>query len=83
MSFRRLQGVMDSSAFFYSWGDLWRTLVVGALGYLAPVALLHVTGKRTLSKLNAFDLVVTVAIGSILATLLLSNNVSLAEAIIA
>jgi uncharacterized membrane protein YcaP (DUF421 family) len=42
------------------------------------VALLRVSGKRTLSKMNAFDLVVTVALGSTLATILLSKDVSLA-----
>ncbi len=36
------------------------------------------SGKRTLSKMNAFDLVVTVALGSILATILLAKDVDLA-----
>jgi uncharacterized membrane protein YcaP (DUF421 family) len=40
---------------------------------------LRVSGKRTLAKMNAFDLVVTVALGSTLATILLSADVSLAE----
>jgi uncharacterized membrane protein YcaP (DUF421 family) len=41
--------------------------------------LLRISGKRTLSKMNAFDLVVTVALGSTLATVLLSTDVALAE----
>src|SRR5699024_9452108 len=40
-------------------------------------------GKRTLAKLNAFDLVVTVALGSTLATILLSADVSWAEGAVA
>lgn len=40
---------------------------------------LRVSGKRTLAKLNAFDLVITVALGSTLATILLSESVALAE----
>jgi uncharacterized membrane protein YcaP (DUF421 family) len=44
---------------------------------------LRVSGKRTLAKMNAFDLVVTFALGSILATILLSKDVALAEGIAA
>ena len=40
-------------------------------------------GNRTLSKLNAFDLVVTVALGSVLASILLSEGVALAEGVVA
>ncbi|MDG6110348.1 DUF421 domain-containing protein [Dactylosporangium aurantiacum] len=43
------------------------------------VALVRGSGKRTLAKMNAFDLVVTVALGSTLATIVLSRDVSLAE----
>jgi uncharacterized membrane protein YcaP (DUF421 family) len=64
---------------FDSWGDLGRILVVGPLAYLVLVAVLRISGARTLSKLNAFDLVVTVALGSTLATVLLDAAVSLAE----
>ena len=48
--------------FFSSWQGLLRVLVVGALAYLLLVVLLRVSGKRTLAKMNAFDLVVTVAL---------------------
>jgi len=37
--------------------------------------------KRTLSKRNAFDLIVTVALGSTLATAIMSKNVALTEGI--
>ena len=40
---------------------LMRVLIVTPLVYLAAVALLRVSGKRSLAKLNAFDLIVTVA----------------------
>lgn len=69
--------------FFNSWEDIGRVLLVGTLAYLALVAFLRISGKRTLSKLNAFDLVVTVALGSTLATILLSKTVSLAEGVVA
>lgn len=62
---------------------LIRTLIVGTLGYLGLVVLLRVSGKRTLSKWNAFDFVVTVAFGSTLATLLLSRDTTLADGLFA
>ncbi len=69
--------------FFDGWFGLLRVAVVGTLAYLALVLLLRVTGKRTLSKMNAFDLVVTVALGSTFATVLLSKDVALAEGVAA
>lgn len=71
---------MDWSQIFYQgWPDITRTLVAGTLGYLALVLFLRISGKRTLAKLNAFDLVVTVALGSILAAIVLQESISLAE----
>lgn len=68
---------------FDSWAGLGRVLLVGPLAYVALVAILRISGKRTLTKLNAFDLVVTVALGSTLATILLSKSVALAEGVLA
>jgi uncharacterized membrane protein YcaP (DUF421 family) len=68
---------------FDSWAGLGRVLLVGILAYVALVLLLRISGKRTLSKLSAFDLVVTVALGSTLATVLLSKSVALAEGVLA
>ena len=69
--------------FFDDWGGLVRVAVVGLLAYIGLVLLLRISGKRTLSKMNAFDLVVTVALGSTLATILLSSAVALAEGLLA
>ena len=68
---------------FQDWTGIARTIVVGALAYAGLVAFLRISGKRTLAKLNAFDLVVTVALGSTLATILLSESVALAEGLVA
>ncbi|QJR81674.1 DUF421 domain-containing protein [Alteromonas pelagimontana] len=70
-------------AFFDGWTVLLRTLVVGVLAYICLIVFLRITGKRTLSKMNAFDFVVTVALGSTLATILLSKDVSLAQGALA
>jgi uncharacterized membrane protein YcaP (DUF421 family) len=64
---------------FDSWFDIGRVLAVGAAAYLTLVVTLRLSGKRTLAKLNAFDFVVTIAIGSTLATILLNTTVSWSE----
>ncbi|GAA3452483.1 DUF421 domain-containing protein [Dactylosporangium matsuzakiense] len=65
--------------FLQSWSDLLRVAVVGVAVYPGLILVLRLSGKRTLTKMNAFDLIVTVALGSTLATILLSKDVSLAE----
>lgn len=60
-----------------------RTLVVGVLAYLSLVVVLRTSGKRTLSKMNAFDFVITITLGSAYASLLVSESVSLAEGVTA
>jgi uncharacterized membrane protein YcaP (DUF421 family) len=69
--------------FFDSWYGLLRVLVVGTCAYVALVVLLRISGKRTLAKMNAFDLVVTVALGSTLASILLCAQVALVEGVLA
>jgi len=69
--------------FFSSWTSLGRIALVGTLAYLALVILLRVSGKRTLSKMNAFDMVVTVALGSSLSSALLDKNVALLDGVTA
>ncbi len=69
--------------FFDSWQDLVRIAVLGVSAYVALLLLLRISGKRTLSKLNAFDFVITVALGSTLATVLLSSSVSLVDGVFA
>ncbi len=64
------------------WTGLVRVVVLGTSAYLALVAILRISGKRTLAKMNAFDLVVTVALGSTLATILLTEDVALLEGVL-
>ncbi|WP_046174197.1 DUF421 domain-containing protein [Domibacillus indicus] len=69
--------------FFNGWEAVERTLMVGVLAYVGLIVFLRISGKRTLSKMNAFDLIVTVALGSTLATILLSKDVSLVQGLTA
>lgn len=75
--------VFVEGMFFSGWSTLVRTLVIGVLAYVNLIVLLRISGRRTLSKMNAFDLIVTVALGSTFATILLNRNVSLAEGTLA
>ncbi|MTE21871.1 DUF421 domain-containing protein [Streptomyces sp. TRM43335] len=69
--------------FFDSWYDLLRVAVMTACAYAALIVAVRMSGKRTLAKMNAFDLAVTVALGSTLATILLNRTVSLTEGVLA
>jgi uncharacterized membrane protein YcaP (DUF421 family) len=67
---------------FESWSGLGRILLVGVLAYVALVVILRISGKRVLTKLNAFDLVITVALGSTLSAVLLDKSVPLVEGVL-
>ena len=43
--------------FFQNWEGIVRTIIVGILAYATLVLFLRISGKRTLAKLNAFDVV--------------------------
>lgn len=68
---------------FDSLQGLLRVVAVSLLAYAALILVLRLAGKRSLAKLNAFDLVVTVALGSTLATVLLTKDVALSEGLLA
>lgn len=69
--------------FFDNWFGIVRILIVGVLAYAALIIFLRISGKRTLSKWNAFDFVVTIALGSTLASVIISKDVVLIEGVIA
>jgi uncharacterized membrane protein YcaP (DUF421 family) len=69
--------------FFQEWENIFRTIVVGLLAYVSVILFIRISGKRTLAKLNAFDLVVTVALGSTLSSVLLQKSISLAQGVTA
>lgn len=57
--------------------EFLRILIVTPLAYVAVVVLLRVSGKRSLAKLNAFDMIVTVALGSVLASTITASGTAL------
>lgn len=69
--------------FFGDWQSIIRIFIISIAAYLALIFILRTSGKRTLSKMNAFDLIVTIALGSTLATVILNKNVTLSEGVLA
>ncbi|HEY0459330.1 MAG TPA: YetF domain-containing protein [Pyrinomonadaceae bacterium] len=75
---------MESAKFFFdNWSKLGRSLILAVLAYAILVFLLRISGKRTLTKMNVFDFVFVVALGSTLATTILSTDVTLADGVLA
>ncbi|WOI52494.1 DUF421 domain-containing protein [Parvularcula sp. LCG005] len=74
---------MTEPVFYDGLAPLLRTLIIGVTGYVGILVMLRATGKRTLSKFNMFDFIITVAFGSVLATMLLSKEVVLAQGLMA
>jgi uncharacterized membrane protein YcaP (DUF421 family) len=68
--------------FFDSWQSLARSFFVTVLAYAGMILFLRVSGKRTLTKMNAFDFIVTVALGSALANVALNKDVALADGLL-
>lgn len=66
---------------FDSWESILRIICITPLAYVAIVFLLRVSGKSTLAKMNAFDFVVTIALGSILASVSLNQSIPLANGV--
>lgn len=58
-------------------------IFINALGiYAAVILFTRIAGKRSFSKMSSFDFAMTVAIGSILASTILSASVSLLQGIV-
>lgn len=69
--------------FFDNWESTGRTFIITILAYITMLLMLRVSGKRTLSKMNAFDFIITIALGSTLATVTLNKNVALTDGALA
>ena len=73
---------MSDKLLFESWGSLIGVAIVTVVAYIGLILMLRVSGKRTLAKMNAFDFVVTVALGSTFATVSLSKDVPVADGLL-
>ena len=68
---------------FENMNPFLETIIVGTVAYIAIIFMLRVSGKRTLAKWNSFDFVVTIAFGSVLASILLSTSDRFGKGIVA
>ncbi len=68
---------------FDNWESIIRIICITPLAYFAMILLLRISGKRTLSKMNAFDFIVTIALGSVLASVALYRDIPLANGVVA
>jgi uncharacterized membrane protein YcaP (DUF421 family) len=69
--------------FFHTWADIWRVALASALAFVAVVAILRLVGQQALAKMSGFDVVFTVTLGSVVATVAVTKDVSLSEGLTA
>lgn len=67
---------------FDNWAQIIHILITASITYVGLITMLRLSGKRTLTQMNAFDFIVTVALGSTFATSILSKNTPLAEGLV-
>lgn len=59
--------------------DVWRLLASAVIIYILNILYIRLLGKRSTSELNNFDWIVTVSIGSITASAIILEDVSILE----
>lgn len=57
--------------FFKDWESLYYIAICASISFIALFLFIRISGKRTLAKLNAFDFVVSVTLGSTLSSMML------------
>lgn len=74
---------MGRTVFFKGWEELARTAVMAVFVYGGFIVLLRGSGKRTLAKMNVFDFVFVVALGSTLADTILNSDTTISRGLVA
>lgn len=69
--------------FFDGWYNVGRAAGLAVIGFFTLIVVLRVSGKRTLSKMNVFDFVFVVAVGSVFAGTLIEKDVTFVEGMVA
>jgi uncharacterized membrane protein YcaP (DUF421 family) len=67
---------------FHSWSSTFEVAVRTAVAYVAVVAALRVTGEQVLAKMTAYDLIVSITLGSVLAQIPFSSDVAIIDGIV-
>lgn len=64
---------------FENWDTIGQIIIKGVVCFIGLILLLRLGGKRTLTKMNAFDFIMTFTIGSTLASIITSNGTTITE----
>src|ERR671939_474506 len=68
---------------FDNWESVGRIALTAACIYVAVVAALRVLGEQALAKMSAYDLIVTVALGSLVAGIPLTEGITVVDGLAA
>ncbi len=75
--------MVDTAIFFNGWDPILRTMISGFCTYLTMVIILRISGKRTLSQMTPFDMVIPFTLGPILASTVLLSNITILQGLFA
>lgn len=75
--------VMLWDIFWTSVHDVGRIAITAVVGYAVLVFYIRIFGKRTTSRMNNFDWIVTVSVGSIFASMVILESVSMVNGLVA
>ena len=78
-----LEGIKWGGPFFDSLDSLYSTVVTAVVMYPVLIAAIRLNGKRSVSKMNNFDWIVTVAIGSLIGSAIGFESVTILDAVLA
>ena len=73
----------DQPFWFGSWIRIAHAVIATCISYAALLVMLRLAGKRSVAKMNIFDFVSVVAIGSTVANTIVGQSVPLAEGLAA
>ena len=65
------------------WGTTGRIVAQAGIFYLIMVAALRIAGQRALAKMSGYDMIVTVALGSLVANVATSTQITVADGVAA
>lgn len=71
------------AALYDGWQGIAKVAIAAPSMYIGVVGAIRIAGKRSTSQMNNFDWIVTVAIGSLTASGIVLDNVSVIEALLA
>lgn len=70
---------MFETFLFDNWKDLLWIFLMSILIYPSLLAILRAFGKRTLTNVNMFDMIITVAYGNALSSIIITKDISFAD----